>query len=118
MLSYPAMFQRWFRGRGGSGWRTSLLEQYGAPDENPAFWNGLSANSYLTDLSGPIQIHRGTGDTTVPFSFSTMLEAKIRAAGKPVELFLYDGDDHNIAANHDDALTLSVVFFQPARQGG
>ena len=40
-----------------------------------------------------------------------MLEQQIRTAGKPVELFLYPNDDHNISVNRDDALTLSVVFF-------
>jgi dipeptidyl aminopeptidase/acylaminoacyl peptidase len=71
----------------------------------------MSANAYLSDLSGPIQIHHGTGDTTVPYSYSVMLDQEIKAAGRSSELFLYPNDDHNIAANRDNALVLSVVFF-------
>jgi dipeptidyl aminopeptidase/acylaminoacyl peptidase len=113
VASYNDMFENWFR-RGGSGrrgWRSDMVEQYGTPADNPAFWNSLSANSYLADLSGPIQLHHATGDTSVPYQYSVTLEEQIRAAGGNVEFFLYQGDDHNIAANRDDALIVSVAFF-------
>src|SRR5690606_39783389 len=91
--------------------RSEAIEQYGTPDENPAFWNSLSANSYLADLSGPIQIHHGTADTSVPYEYSVMLDQQIRAVGGFTEVFLYPNDAHNIATNRHNALTLSVVFF-------
>ncbi len=111
VASYDEMFRSWFGGGNRRGWLGNMIEQYGTPADNPAFWASLSANSYLTDLSGPVQLHHGTGDTTVPFVYSTLLEEQIRAVGQTVELFLYPNDDHNIATNRDDALTLSVVFF-------
>src|SRR5690606_30209846 len=103
VASYDEMFRSWFGG-GGSNRRNALVQEHGTPEANPAFWNALSANSYLSDLSGPIQIHHGLADTTVPYEYSTMLDEQIRAAGKHTELLLYDGDDHNIATNRDDAL--------------
>lgn len=114
VASYEEMFRSWFAPvdrNGRPGWRTNLVTQYGMPEDNPMFWNSLSANSYLSDLSGPVQIHHGTGDATVPYLYSTLLDEQIRTAGKTTELYLYDGDDHNIATNRDNALTLSVVFF-------
>lgn len=112
VTSYEGLFEWWSgRGRGSTGWRAEMVEAYGTPTDNPAFWDTLSANSYLTDLSGPVQLHHGTGDTTVPYSHSTTLHDQIREVGGTVELFLYQNDDHNIAFNRDDALTLSVVFF-------
>ena len=87
------------------------MEQYGTPADNPVFWNTLSANSYLADLSGPIQLHHATGDTSVPYQYSVTLDEQIRDAGGTVEFFLYQGDDHNIAANRDDELIVSVAFF-------
>lgn len=113
VASYPEMFQSWFGGGASNrrGWLAAMTQEYGTPETNPAFWNALSANSYLNELSGPIQLHHGTGDTSVPFAYSKTLETEIRAAGRPVELFLYTNDDHNIAANRDNALILSVVFF-------
>jgi dipeptidyl aminopeptidase/acylaminoacyl peptidase len=120
VASYADLFQGWFGGGGtgrSSGWRSTMVEDYGTPSENPTFWNGLSANSYLAELSGPVQIHHGTGDTTVPYVYSVTLDEQIRAAGRSTQLFLYDGDDHNIATNRDDALTLSVVFFHQYVRG-
>lgn len=117
VASYADLFESWFNRRGGtspggrSSWRDSLIEQYGTPADNPDFWKTLSANHYLSDLSGPIQLHHGTGDTSVPYAYSVTLDEQIRAAGGNVELFLYNGDDHNIATNRDNALALSVAFF-------
>ncbi len=110
--SYADMFTRWFS-RGGSrrSWLSDTVEMYGDPQVNPAFWASLSANSYLSEISGPLQLHHGTGDAVVPYVMSVTLDEQMRAAGRTVELFLYPGDDHNISANRDGALALSVVFF-------
>lgn len=116
VASYEELFNSWWGGNRSSNsnrpnWRTDMVAQYGTPQENPAYWNALSANAYLADLSGPIQLHHGTGDTTVPYSYSVLLDEQIRAAGRSTEMFLYPNDDHNIATNRDNALVLSVVFF-------
>ena len=105
--SYRDMLTTWFR----RSWGQEMFAQYGSPDENPAFWDSISANSYLSELSGPVQIHHGTGDATVPVGMSIRLDEQIRAAGGMSELFLWEGDDHNIAAYRDDALLLSVAYF-------
>ena len=115
VASYAEMFNSWFGGdsltNARPGWRSAMISQNGTPEQNPTYWNALSANSYLTDLSGPIQLHHGTGDSTVPYNYSVMLDQQIHAAGGSSELFLYPNDDHNIATNRDNALVLSVVFF-------
>ncbi|MEM8856705.1 MAG: alpha/beta fold hydrolase [Chloroflexota bacterium] len=92
-------------------WRNDWYGQYGSPEENPEFWRAISSNSYLTDLSGPLQIHHATGDAVVPVAFSQTLQAEMEAAGMPSELFLYQGDDHNIAGNFWTAMQRSVAFF-------
>ena len=107
--------EQWFRRR--SDWRNNLVDTYGSPEENPDFWNGLSANAYLAEISGPVQLHHGTSDDTVPYSYSTTLDSEIRAAGKKVELILYRGDNHNISVNLNNALTVSVVFFDQYVKG-
>lgn len=117
--SYDDLFDRWRRrntpsntiSRRGGSWRQQLAEQYGDPSQNPDFWKSLSANSYLTDISGPIQLHHGTADSSVPVEFSIELEQELKAANKEVELFAYPGDDHNISANLSVALNRSVEFF-------
>ncbi len=122
VVSYQDLFERWRRRgvpsgtpsitstRGGS-WRQALSLQFGTPQENPEFWNSLSANSFLSDISGPIQLHHGTADESVPVEFSEKLEQQLKDAGKTVELYTYEGDDHNIAANFNIAAERSVEFF-------
>ena len=92
-------------------WRQDLFETYGSPDENPEFWASISANSYLDDLSGPVQLHHGTADETVPLEFSETLDQQIREVGGTVEFYVYAGDDHNIAPSFGLAMQRSVIFF-------
>jgi dipeptidyl aminopeptidase/acylaminoacyl peptidase len=92
-------------------WRDQMVVSYGSPAENPGFWAALSANTYLGDLSGPVQLHHGVADTSVPVRMSQTLDRQIREAGGTVELFTYPGDDHDISRNLGSALSRSVAFF-------
>ena len=92
-------------------WREELTEQYGTPEENPAFWASISANTFVADIAGPVQLHHGTADGDVPVEFSAMLQSQLEAAGKPVENYVYNGDNHNLSVNFSTAMTRSVAFF-------
>ena len=120
IASYPDMLTNWRRNQNtvpstipqnARRWRTVLVEEFGAPEENPERWAEISANSYLDELSGPVQLHHGTADTSVPVEFSRTLEQQIVAAGGVVEYFEYPGDDHNIAGYFTPAINESVAFF-------
>ena len=119
VASYPEMLYNWHRtgsftpspSSTGRGWRDGWLEAYGSPEQNPAFWDSVSANSYLADLSGPIQLHHATADKDVPLDFSIRLAEQIRAAGGQVELYTYEKDNHNISHNFTQAMTRSIEFF-------
>jgi dipeptidyl aminopeptidase/acylaminoacyl peptidase len=115
--SYPDLFWRWRRGtsapstpRPGS-WRTTLMDTFGSPEENPEFWNSISANSYLADLSGPIQLHHGTADADVPLEFSETLFYQMLEAEQYVELYKYEGDNHNISNYFSLAMQRTIEFF-------
>lgn len=95
-------FGRWFR---------TFYDTYGTPEENPAFWASISSNTFLQDISGPLQIHHATTDKTVPVAASTLLQARMEAAGRTSELFLYEGDNHNISVNFYTAMRRTVEFF-------
>jgi dipeptidyl aminopeptidase/acylaminoacyl peptidase len=92
-------------------WVEEMLETHGTPEENPAFYAAISPNSYLGDLSGPIQLHHGTADTSVPAEYSELLAEQIQAVGRSVELYIYQGDNHNISANFGQAMAKSIRFF-------
>ena len=117
--SYPDLLYNWRRGPAASpdsaprpgSWRSTFVEQYGSPEENPEFWNSISANSYLNDLSGPIQLHHGMADEDVPLEFSESLFYQMLEAGQYVELYKYDGDNHNISNNFSTAMQRTIEFF-------
>jgi uncharacterized protein len=119
VASYPDLLTRWRRGPtptpgavGSRSWRWNWIEQYGLPDENPDFWYSISSNSFLADLSGPVQLHHGTADGSVPLEFSEILSGQIQQVGKPVELYIYEGDDHNLSNHFSQAMTRSLQFFE------
>ena len=113
---YPDIYTRWNPGAratvsGPGSWIYSLEQAYGTLDSNPAFWQSISANSYLKDLGGPIQIHTGTNDHDVPWQFSQILYDQMMAASQVAELYTYDGDNHNISNNFDIAMQRTIEFF-------
>lgn len=124
--SYADLLNNWrrrnpnasgFTGRGGS-WRQGLINQYGNPEQNPQFWNSISATAFLNDISGPLQLHHGTADTSVPVAFSEKLEKLMQEAGKEVEFFAYTGDDHNLSNSFSTAMNRSVEFFNKYLKNG
>lgn len=122
VVSYPDMFEYWWgtdnrnistpdpNTRRGA-WRLEWTDVYGTFEENPEFWASISSNSYLEDLSGPLQLHHGTADTSVPHILSEILYNEVTAIGLPIELFLYNGDNHNISINFWTAMQHTVEFF-------
>ena len=124
----PDLIYRWRRGPTpdpsitatpfpGRRWRTELIETYGPPEENPEFWNSISANAFLTDLSGPLQLHHGTADTSVPLEFSETLYQQVLAAGQTVEFYSYAGADHNLAISFSLAMQRTLEFFNTYVKG-
>jgi uncharacterized protein len=119
VASYPDLLSRWRRRPNAAviptpnprSWRISLVNQFGSPEQNPQFWNSISANSYLSDLSGPIQLHHGTADEDVPLEFSELLFYQMMDANQYVELYKYDGDNHNISNYFSTAMQRTVEFF-------
>lgn len=119
VASYPDLLNNWRRSPRplpspsypGRRWRTILQEQYGTPEQNPEFWNSISATTYLDQISGPVQLHHGTADTSVPVEFSRTLEQKMKDVDKEIELHEYPGDDHNLTQNFGTAMSRTIDFF-------
>ncbi|MGW8227244.1 MAG: alpha/beta hydrolase family protein [Anaerolineales bacterium] len=124
--SYPDLLTHWRR-NSASGltptpparmrWRTDLIAQYGTPEENPAFWDTISANTYLEEISGPVQLHHGTADESVPLILSELLYQELQEAGQIVELYTYEGDNHNISNSFGQAMTRTIEFFDRYLKG-
>jgi dipeptidyl aminopeptidase/acylaminoacyl peptidase len=118
VCDYPDMFYRWRPVTASStpspatrGWRAEWIQKYGTPEDSPAFWSAVSANSYLADISGPVQLHHGTKDTSVPLVFSEELAVDVKDAGGTAEIYVYDGDNHNLSNSFITAMTRTVKYF-------
>ena len=120
--SYQDMMNNW---RHSTSWRPSQREEsvmrpnrqrfidtYGLPEQNPQFWDSISPLNYLSDISGPVQIHHGLADDEVPWEFSQSLSQELEKQGKTYEYYTYPGGDHNLSgADFNTAMQRSVEFF-------
>ena len=118
VASYPDILTRWTRQAPYNNipsrarrWRTQIIEAVGTPEENPEYWASISANTFVDELPGPIQLHHGTNDASVPLLFSELLYDDIQAAGGEAELYVYEGDDHNLAQQFNTAMARSIAYF-------
>jgi fermentation-respiration switch protein FrsA (DUF1100 family) len=124
--SYQDLFDRWRLGSGQIAedppfwiqrYREILFNTLGTDKPDQAFLDSISANAYLTDLSGPVQLHHGTNDTSVPVSLSQTLNEEIQAVGGNVEYYEYEGDDHNLSTFFTQAMLRSISFFDQYVKG-
>lgn len=95
-----------------NNYRKTLVDTYGAPKDNPQFWNLLDPTSHLSDINAPIQLHTGGNDEEVPVEFSANLKDKLLQLGKTVEYHNYPGGDHNISSpDFNLAMKRTIEFF-------
>ena len=95
-----------------SGEISDIVQKHGSPSANSVFWNKLDPYYFLKDISGPIQLHHGTADKSVPMELSIHLKDALEKEGKIVEYYEYEGADHNISSpSFAVAMKRSVEFF-------
>ncbi len=117
VASFPDLMYRWRATppaglpQGARGWRSEFVEVYGSPETNPDFWASISPIRYVADLSGPLQLHHGEEDKSVPPAFSESLYQAALEAGQEVELYTYPGNDHNLSQSFSTAMQRSIDFF-------
>lgn len=120
VASYPDMMSKWRRNTPGPAptppsfarrWQQEWVTEYGTNEENPDFWSSISANSFVSEISGPIQLHHGTADESVPLVFSQLLWSEILAVNGEVEFYTYEGDDHDLSGYFSLAMTRTIEFF-------
>lgn len=93
-------------------YRQQLTEKFGTPKTNPEFWNSIDPNYYLKDVIAPVQLHTGLSDEEVPWQFSQGLFDRLKQLRKSVELYTYQGADHNISgSSFTTAMDRSLEFF-------
>lgn len=81
------------------------------PEQNPEAYRRVSPINYLDAVSAPVLLHHGTADTTVDEGASVRIAEVLRAAGKDVTLYLYEGSGHALQGGAYDLYAQRTLEF-------
>jgi uncharacterized protein len=81
------------------------------PAQGPDLYERLSPLNYLEYVSAPVQIHWGSLDETVPYKWPGDLLDGLRAAGKDVEYFEYEGQPHSFTGASNQLYLRRIAEF-------
>ncbi|MGW3622449.1 alpha/beta hydrolase family protein [Streptomyces sp. NPDC000880] len=84
---------------------------HGTPQENPTFWEEVAPITYVDRVTEPLLIHHGTVDESCPIAWSEQTAAAFEAAGKDVELLVYDGEGHAFGPRWPASMDATMAFF-------
>jgi dipeptidyl aminopeptidase/acylaminoacyl peptidase len=86
--------------------------EHGTPEENPAFWRGVSPVTYVDRVTEPLLIHHGTADDTCPIAWTRQTVAAFEKAGKDVQLRTYSGEGHTFSPQWPRSMDTTMAFFE------
>jgi dipeptidyl aminopeptidase/acylaminoacyl peptidase len=89
-----------------------LTRRFGTPQEEPAFYRGLSSRTYFDRISVPLLIHHGAVDGTCPPRWSRTTQRLLERAGVDSTLVMYPGEDHTFYARWQDSIIRTVRFLR------
>ena len=81
------------------------------PDQGPELYERMSPLNYLSNVGAAVQIHWGTADGTVPYKWPGDLLDGLRAAGKQVEYFEYEGQPHSFQGTANQLYLRRIAEF-------
>ncbi|HEX6248813.1 MAG TPA: alpha/beta fold hydrolase [Nocardioidaceae bacterium] len=106
-------FNRWVRDDPGrSGTSRRILQAYGAPERNRAFWRQASPRPFFDRVTEPLLIHHGTADESCPIRWSRQTQAALRRAGVRSRLVVYPGEPHAFIAAWPASMRRTERFFE------
>jgi dipeptidyl aminopeptidase/acylaminoacyl peptidase len=104
-------FNRWIRNDGDrAGLAGQIIDRYGAPEDNPAFWRAASPRPYFDRITEPVLIHHGTADESCPIRWTRATYAALQRAGKRARLFVYEGEAHAFGPQWPLSMRRTVRF--------
>ena len=88
-------------------------------DDDPAL-DDISPELHASNASAPVLLIHGDEDTRVPMEHSLRMQAALNKAGKPVELVVLKGEDHNLQHTGTSAemLNAQVKFLETCNPPG
>lgn len=97
----------------GARRRREIIEAYGPPNTEVAFWQAVSLTENIEYLESPLQIHHAVDDDVVNIGYSIDLVAVLEENDKVYEFYQYEGGGHDIDSPYfEDAMERTIAFFQ------
>jgi dienelactone hydrolase len=75
----------------------AIQAKHGLPEENPAFWRGISSGPWFDQVSAPVLLFHGTGDTNTPYDWSVRTVQLLQAAGKDITFVSPRGENPQVS---------------------
>ncbi|MFD5160908.1 alpha/beta hydrolase family protein [Streptomyces hawaiiensis] len=91
---------------------TEIEDQHGTPEENPAFWRGVSPLTHADRMTEPLLIQHGAADDTCPLRWSREAAAVFEKAGKDVELRTVAGEGHTFGPQWAASMDVTEAFLE------
>jgi dipeptidyl aminopeptidase/acylaminoacyl peptidase len=117
-IDYVDNFNRWIRRirpseekYGATKIAKKIIEKYGTPEDNPGFWDGLSAKNFLQNANDPVIVHHGTADKSVPIEWSKRLAKSFEDHEKEIKFYVYKDDKHEFIALWPLVMLRTTMFF-------
>jgi dipeptidyl aminopeptidase/acylaminoacyl peptidase len=105
-------FDRWTREDPGRGdVSDDIIDAYGAPEDNRAFWRNVSAVTFFDRITEPLLIHHGTADEECPIGWSREAVRVLQREGKDAQLLTYDGQPHAFDSAWPRSMQRTTEFF-------
>jgi len=106
---YPDNFEKWIVNRPEVA--QAILARYGDWNENPGFWEQISAETYYDRIKTPVMNHHGTADKDVPLAWSDRMVAALERGRKDVTYHVYPGEPHEFTAAWTQVMQRTTAFF-------
>lgn len=103
-------FDRWQRKRYPIA--RQIEREHGLPEDNPAFWQGISPRSAFGRIDEPILMFHGTADDTCPVRWARATKQAMDDAGVDVTYVEYAGEGHNFYGRWDDSMRAVKRFLR------
>ena len=84
----------------------------GLPQENRAAYQAASVHRLAENLRGKLLLIHGTSDRNVPFSHTMKMVDALIEAGKPFDLLVLPGRDHNLWRNDSYVRNVRRHYFE------
>lgn len=90
----------------------ALYDRFGTPQDEPAFYRGLSSRTYFDRITEPVLLHHGTDDEQCPLPWAHMTQRLLTEAGVASRLEVYEGELHAFGPRWQDSIEETVRFLR------